>query len=214
MRREYRERFPRHRLQRKPLVSNPGTHHGTCVMHVPWCMSGSLTRGGGENVPGIPGACATRNFTYLARGPCVSGVSAQNPASVSRFSRVLKRCNVISGTLKPNPSFRGKRCIGLARPVDNQWQKSHGDGRRLRWCHPSATLGTDFPWVAAVNLMPSIWTSFCGVVRGSKMDHCIFQTRVILQGWRINSSVRNVIEIVELTHSYYKKWCFYFPRVT
>ena len=25
--------------------------------------------GGGENVPGIPGACATHNFTYLARGP-------------------------------------------------------------------------------------------------------------------------------------------------
>ena len=24
---------------------------------------------GGENVPGIPGACATRNFTYLVRGP-------------------------------------------------------------------------------------------------------------------------------------------------
>ena len=24
----------------------------------------------GENVPGIPGTCATRNFTYLARGPC------------------------------------------------------------------------------------------------------------------------------------------------
>ena len=28
-------------------------HHGTCVTHVPWCMSGSLTRGNGENVPGI-----------------------------------------------------------------------------------------------------------------------------------------------------------------
>ena len=35
-------------LQRKPLVSNPGKHHGTCVTHVPWCMSGSLTRGGGK----------------------------------------------------------------------------------------------------------------------------------------------------------------------
>ena len=30
-------------------------------------MPGSLTRGGGENVPGIPGACATRKFTYRAR---------------------------------------------------------------------------------------------------------------------------------------------------
>ena len=44
--------FPRHRLQNKPLVSDPG-------MHVPWCMSGSLTRGGGENVPSISSACAS-----------------------------------------------------------------------------------------------------------------------------------------------------------
>ena len=44
-------------------------HQGTCVTHVPWCMSGSLARGGGGNVPRIPGACATRNFAYLVRGP-------------------------------------------------------------------------------------------------------------------------------------------------
>ena len=44
--------FPRRRFQRKPLVSDPGMHHGTCVTHVPWCMSGSLTCGDGENVPG------------------------------------------------------------------------------------------------------------------------------------------------------------------
>ena len=50
--------FPRRRFQRKPLVSDPGMHHGTCVTHVPWCISGSLTCGDGENVPGIPGACA------------------------------------------------------------------------------------------------------------------------------------------------------------
>ena len=42
MRRECRERFPRHRLQRKPLVSDPGMHHGTCVTHVSCCMSGSF----------------------------------------------------------------------------------------------------------------------------------------------------------------------------
>ena len=59
----------RNRLKRKPLFSNPDTHHGTCVAHVPWCMSGSLTCGGGENVPGSPGACATRKFIYLAIGP-------------------------------------------------------------------------------------------------------------------------------------------------
>ena len=49
---------PRRRFRRKPLLSDPGMHHGTCVTHVPWCMSGSLTCGDGENVPGIPGACA------------------------------------------------------------------------------------------------------------------------------------------------------------
>ena len=32
-------------------------------------MLGSLTRGGGENVPGIPCACTTRNFKCLVRGP-------------------------------------------------------------------------------------------------------------------------------------------------
>ena len=58
-----------------PQVSDPDMHHGTCVTHLPWCMPGSLTIGflwnrrRGENVPGIPGACATCNFTYLVRGP-------------------------------------------------------------------------------------------------------------------------------------------------
>ena len=69
MRRGCRERFSRHRLQKKPLISDLSMHHGTCVTHVPWCMSGSLNSGGGENVPGISGACATRNFSYLSRGP-------------------------------------------------------------------------------------------------------------------------------------------------
>ena len=40
MSRACREHFPRHRLQRKPLVCDPGMHHGTCVWqeaHVPVC---------------------------------------------------------------------------------------------------------------------------------------------------------------------------------
>ena len=77
--REYRERFPRHQLQRKSLVSDPGMHHGTCVKHVPWCMSEYLTRVDGENVPGIPDGCATRYFTYLEwhRGWKTSQVSGK-----------------------------------------------------------------------------------------------------------------------------------------
>ena len=54
MRRECRKRFSRHRLHRKPLVSAPGKHHGMCVTHVPWCISGSLIRGGGDNVLAFP----------------------------------------------------------------------------------------------------------------------------------------------------------------
>ena len=43
------------RLHRKPLVSDPGMHHGTCVSHVPWCMSGLLTRYGGKKTfPAFP----------------------------------------------------------------------------------------------------------------------------------------------------------------
>ena len=80
------EHFPHHRLQRKPIVSDLGMHHGTCVTHVPWCVSGSLNRCGGENVPGILGACPARNFTYLVRGPlgcawCPHGIIGQFPTS-------------------------------------------------------------------------------------------------------------------------------------
>ena len=59
--------FTSHRLQMKPLVSDPNMHPGTCMTHVPRCMSGSLTHGGRENVSGILGACPTRNFTYLPK---------------------------------------------------------------------------------------------------------------------------------------------------
>ena len=88
MHRECSERFPRYRRLRKPLVRDPSVHHGTCVTHVPWCMSGSLTRGGGENVPGIPGACATSNFTYLARGPWLL-VSWRRKQQGSRNSQIF-----------------------------------------------------------------------------------------------------------------------------
>ena len=61
------------------LVSDPDMHHGTCVTHVPWCMPGSLISGflwsrWRGNCDRIPGACATRNFTYLVRGPLCSDI--------------------------------------------------------------------------------------------------------------------------------------------
>ena len=52
--------------------------------------SGLLTRGGGKTVPGIPGACTTRNFTYMARGPCIT---ADDIGSIHTATKVVvSRC--------------------------------------------------------------------------------------------------------------------------
>ena len=69
MRRECWERCPRHR----------GFAIPTCIIARAWrtCRDAYRDRwpavsfevGGGKNAPGIPGACATRNFTYLVKGP-------------------------------------------------------------------------------------------------------------------------------------------------
>ena len=69
MRREWRESFSRHR----------GLAIPTCITTRAWLTCGDACQGclltvffevgGGENVPGIPGACATRNSTYLVIGP-------------------------------------------------------------------------------------------------------------------------------------------------
>ena len=105
MRRECRERFRRHRLQMKPLVSDPSMHHGTCVTHVPWCMSGSLTRGVRKNVPGIPGECVTHNFALIARGPWrrISETNINVRAGMRNYIQLKGRCNNFSG-------FKHKLC--------------------------------------------------------------------------------------------------------
>ena len=76
--------FPRHRLQRKQLVSDPGMHHGTYTTHVPWCIPGSLTRGVGEHVPGIPDAWASRHVTYLLSDPYTNILRPRQNTSISR----------------------------------------------------------------------------------------------------------------------------------
>ena len=53
MSRECRERVFHHRLQSR-LVSDPSMHHGTCVTHVPWCMSGSPPAVAGKTFPAFP----------------------------------------------------------------------------------------------------------------------------------------------------------------
>ena len=55
-----------------PRISDPDMHYGTCVHDT--CrdrkLAVSVEVGGGENVSGMPGACATGDFTCLVRGPC------------------------------------------------------------------------------------------------------------------------------------------------
>ena len=59
-----------------PPISDPDMHHGTRVKHVPWYMPGSLTNGllwsrWRRKCSRHSGACATRNFGYLVRGPLI-----------------------------------------------------------------------------------------------------------------------------------------------
>ena len=68
MRRWCRERFPRHRGLAIPTCITPRESR-TC-RDAPESLSSSfLWSRWWVNVPGIPSACAIRNFTYLIRGP-------------------------------------------------------------------------------------------------------------------------------------------------
>ena len=103
--------FPRRRFQRKPLVSDPGMHHGTCVTHVPWCMSGSRTRGGGENVPGIPGACAPAISRIWQEAHVIKGNSTRS-SNLRRIHQAIWETNaLILGKNQFNLNSKGMRSI-------------------------------------------------------------------------------------------------------
>ena len=90
MRREWRERFPRRR----------GLAIPTCITARAWrtCRDAfrdrlqavSLEVGSGENLPGIPGACAKRNFTFLVRGLCFWSIQPQAALSFTCKLKPLK----------------------------------------------------------------------------------------------------------------------------
>ena len=83
MRRECRERFPP-----PPRVSDPDIHHGTCVTHVPWCMSGSLassffwSRGRGKR----------SRHSRRMRNPQFS-VSGKRSIAVFAIQHYIRACN-------------------------------------------------------------------------------------------------------------------------
>ena len=47
---------------------------------------------GGGNIPGIPGTCATRNFTYLVRGPCYNQVTIEPRSRNLVYMPCAKSC--------------------------------------------------------------------------------------------------------------------------
>ena len=84
MRRECRERFLRH-CGKRPRHASRHVRHARAVMRVgiayPWFP---LKSAAGENVPGIPGASAIHNFTFLVRCPLSWGVKL-------RYDLIIKK---------------------------------------------------------------------------------------------------------------------------
>ena len=58
-----------------------------CVTHVPWCMSGSLTNGDGENVLGIPGACAPAILRIWQEAHGAIRILADETRGICRYSQ-------------------------------------------------------------------------------------------------------------------------------
>ena len=87
MRRECKERFPRHRGLAIPACI---TTRACCTCHDAYrgrWLAVSFEVGGGENVPGIPGACASCSFAYLVRSPWTPGELGHRDKLVAYVSR-------------------------------------------------------------------------------------------------------------------------------
>ena len=93
-------------------VSDPYMHHGTCVTHVSWCMSGSLTSGflwsrwRGKRSR-HPRRISNPQFTCLVRGPWWSHIAACNLVNIASCNGLLSQGH------KPLPVY-----ISLMRPHD------------------------------------------------------------------------------------------------
>ena len=115
--------FPAADFQGNRLVSYPDMHHGTCR------LPESLTYGGGENVPGIPGACANRNFAYLARGPWFQVMTYCQTAPRYHLNHcwfVIRRSPKIKNTvnaLENNQYNAFKNCAFKIQPTTQELNK-------------------------------------------------------------------------------------------
>ena len=141
-----------HRLQRKPLISDPGMHHGTCMTHVPWCMSGSLTRGGGQDVPGIPGACAIHNFAV--RGPC----QWSNHDEYGNISYVLNNTLILDIWCSTIPHLPGCFC---------PWTFFQNIGFNIGPLYVTSSYST---WIFCFPLCQTYWNGcICHIIRNHQL---------------------------------------------
>ena len=101
MHRACRERFPHHRLLVIPtcITARAVMHAGIINKRF------TLKSMAGENVLGIPDACATRNFTYLVRGPWCHYASSR--------VRMIKCALVIISKIWHKSLGLGKFHVGL-----------------------------------------------------------------------------------------------------
>ena len=115
MRRECRERFPRHRGLAIPTCITARawrTCHDACRDRL---LAVSFEVGGVENVPGFPGACATSNVACLVRdpwqvryprGPGWNGVSSTQPRQ-----NIAKRHQWAASIILAKTSFWCNSCV-------------------------------------------------------------------------------------------------------
>ena len=83
-----------------PRVSDPDMHHGTCVTHIPWCMSGSFTSGflwnrwRGKTFQAFPAHAqpAILRIWQEAHGHMLLYVLGRNSYEISTVQCVKKSC--------------------------------------------------------------------------------------------------------------------------
>ena len=82
-------------FNKKPQVSAPGIYHDTYVKNVPWCISGSLSRGGGETFLAFPAHAQPAILHIWQEAHCSICYSALNNSVDTR--RIIDGWDAIDG---------------------------------------------------------------------------------------------------------------------
>ena len=104
--------FPRDRLQRKPLVSDPDMHHGSCVTNMPWWMTGSLTHGGRKTFPAF---LVHAQHTILR---------IWQEAHTDQYSHLVLPTDTLSFLQSSTPAASGTFCQPITPPSPSIWPSS------------------------------------------------------------------------------------------